>query len=230
MNLKWCVTNVSALSNIYLLDPRFATRLVCTFLAFVALLTNSTRAQADVIFTDRAAFEAGLPAGFYHDDFTSAPNAIGSPAANYFGSGGSPSIGYSISSPGGLFIGPLSTSPPSKFIGPWEDFDDMLVTFNTSVYRVGISIALEDAFGPVAGSVIVDFGSGASAVLNAPGTGNFSFIGIYSDTPLTSMTIRGQGGGVFTNTTGLTSAVPEPGSMSLLALCLAACSIWRLRP
>lgn len=198
-------------------------RVLVRLSALATLLAACASAQADMIFVDRTAFEAGLPTGFYTDDFSSAPNAIGSPAGSYFGSGGLPSIGYSISAAGGLFIAPILSEPAAKFIGPWEDMDDLVVTFNRPVYRVGIEVNLEDFAGPRSGTVFLDFSSGASASINVPNTGNFAFIGLYSDTPLSSMTIRAQGGGVFTNTTRLTIAVPEPSSALLLACCAAVC-------
>lgn len=209
---------------------RIRTLLKCLALTAVHLAGSSSALLADVIFTDRTAFEAGLPAGYFKDDFSSASVAVGSPADSYVGVGGSPVIGYTITAPtGGLFIGQLLGEPTAKFIGPWEDTDDMLVSFNTAnVYRVGIDLAVEDAFGPVARSVTFDFSSGVTATISLPASSNFSFLGLYSDTPLSWMSVRAVGGGVFTNTTRLTTAVPEPSS-GLMALVIVCATLRRGR-
>lgn len=205
--------------------------LVCLSLLTVQFFCwNGRVAQANIIFTDRAAFEAGLPSGFYKDDFSSASIAVSSPELNYVGIGGTPTIGTTVTAPsGGLFIGQLLGELTAKFIGPWEDTDDLMVAFNTAnVYRVGIDVAIEDFNGPVAGDVTFDFSSGATATLSLPASSNFSFLGIYSDTPLSWMKLRAVGGGVFTNTTRLTTAVPEPSS-GLMAMGIVGAICWRRR-
>jgi hypothetical protein len=189
------------------------------------LAVAGRQANADLIFTDRAAFEAGLPAGYFFNDFSDAPDAVGSPAFSYSASGGAPVVGYSLTAPtGGLFIGPLSADPnPPKFIGPWEDTEDLIISFTTgNVYRAGIEVFIEDFDSRLAGDVTIDFSNGSSTVLSVPAVGDFGFIGIYSQTPLTSMTIRAQGGGVFTNTTSMYAAIPEPSSAALVALAVGA--------
>ena len=90
-------------------------------LALVLLQWNSLSARADILFTDRAAFEAGLPSGFFIDTFASAQDAVSAPAPSYSNSGGTPTIGYSITAPsGGLFIGQRVDLPGTKLLGPWE--------------------------------------------------------------------------------------------------------------
>lgn len=189
-------------------------------------------AQADILFTDRAAFEAGLPSGYFFNDFSTAPDAIFDPVGSYSISGGSPEVGYTFTAPpGGLFIATFSGDPNSpKFIGPWEDIDDLVINFNTNnVFRAGIEIFIEDFDNRLAGDVTVDFSNGVSTVVNVPDVGDYAFIGIYSDTVLTSMTIRAVGGGVFTNTTSMYAAIPEPSSLMLCGVAMGALAL-RRRP
>jgi len=201
-------------------------------MAFFTAMSLERKLYADLLFTDRAAFEAGLPSGYFFNDFADAPDAIFGPAASYSASGGSPLVGYTFSGPpGGLFIAPFTGDANSpRFIGPWEDSDDLLITFNTgNVFRAGLEIFIEDFDDRLAGSVTVDFGNGTSTVVNVPEVGDYAFIGIYSDTPLSWMAIRAVGGGVYTNTTSMYAAIPEPSSLLLCGISIVAMAVRRRR-
>jgi hypothetical protein len=66
-------------------------------LAALAVSLASTSSAAT--FTNRAVFEASLPAGNFFNDFNSVPDAFVTPVTSITQSGGAPTIAYDITAP-----------------------------------------------------------------------------------------------------------------------------------
>ena len=219
-------TRQNAQSTLGKTSQCFKNYALASLLLVLVLQWDSISARADLIFTDRNAFEAGLPPGFFIDNFSSAQDAVGAPAPFYTNSGGTPTIQYTITAPpGGLFIGQLVNPPGAKLIGPWNDSDDLFIAFHTpNVFRVGMDIGVE-GIEPVTRDVTIDLSSGASITFSLPAV-QFSFVGVYSDVPLDWLNIRAVGNGLDLNTRLLTTAVPEPSTV-LLVLLSSGMTLWR---
>lgn len=99
-----------------------------------------------MIYTNRAAFEAGLPAGFYFNNFSTIANAFDSPVSMVTGSGGTLPVGYEITAPtAGLGVFP---DAGFKAIGNWNAAQDLIVTFNSgNVVSAGANVWLTDLAG-----------------------------------------------------------------------------------
>jgi hypothetical protein len=158
--------------------------------AVAAIFVQSTASA--ITFTDRAVFEASLPAGSYFDNFSGVPDAAEVPVPSISLSGGTPAISYEITGPpAGVGVFP---DAGFKAIGNWQPSNDVVVTFTSSnVFSAGASVWLSTITGVrVDGSITVDFSDGSTADVPSSSDTNvpFGFIGVTSTTPLTTMTIR----------------------------------------
>jgi hypothetical protein len=149
---------------------------------------------ATTTFTSRTAFESSLPVGFYFNDFSSVPDAIVAPVTSIAGSGGTPTIAYTIAAPdGGVGVFPDSELlGAAKAIGNWVQAQDVVVTFESgNVASAGASFWLSDINGVrFPGLVTVNFSNGSTMEVPSAADGPLGFFGITTtDGPLTSMTI-----------------------------------------
>lgn len=187
---------------------------------------------ATVTFTDRTAFEASLPAGFYFENFLAVPDAFNAPVPTVSGTGGTPQISSIISAPEsgvGVFPG-----TGFKAIGNWNRSQNLVVTFDSgNVFSAGGEVWLSDINGVrLAGNMTVDFANASGILLTGtvPSTtsGAFGYLGITTDEgPLTSITLRAASP-AYLNLTNVAVAVPEPSAIALLG-CAAVCGGWMWR-
>ena len=181
----------------------------------------STAATAGVTtFTSRSTFEASLPAGSFFNNFNGTTPTF-TPIPSISGTGGSPSIGYTITAPSAG----VAAFPDTGFtaLGNWGSSNSMIVTFNTgNVGSAGGDIWLSDIDGNrLAGTVTVNFSDGSSVAVPSTTTGAFGFAGITTtDSILTTMTIVADPGGEYLNMSNFSVAVavPEPSSIMLAGL------------
>jgi hypothetical protein len=179
---------------------------------------------ATTTYTSRSSFESSLPAGAFFNNFSSVPDAISSPVTSVTGTGGSPTVGYTITAPtAGLGVFP---DAGFKAVGNWGSSNDVVVAFDTgNVFSAGGDIWISDINGNrLAGTVTVNFSDGSTVAVPSTTSGPFGFAGITTDSaPLTSMTVVGLGGSSFLNVSNFSvAAVPEPSSMAATALAVAA--------
>jgi hypothetical protein len=185
----------------------------------IAGLLSAT--AATTTFTDRTTFENSLTNAFFNN-FNSVPDAFSSPVASVTGTGGTPSMEYTITAPtGGLGVFP---DTGFKAIGNWNQANSIIFTFNTgNIFSAGGDLWLSDVNGNrLAGNITVSFSDGLStlASLSVPSatTGAFGFAGITTDGgPLTTMTIQNSPTG-YLNISNFSVAVPEPSVISLVLL------------
>lgn len=200
-----------------------ARRIRATGLMALAVACLATVASAGVTtFTSRASFEASLPAGNYFNNFNGTTPAF-SPVPSFSGTGGTPSIGYTITAP----TTGVAAFPDTGFtaIGNWSSPNSVIVTFNTgNVFSAGGDIWISDVDGNrLAGNVTVNFSNGSTVSVPSTTTGAFGFAGISltpDSTPLSSMTVVGLGGSQYLNMTNFSAAtaVPEPSSIVLAVM------------
>lgn len=191
--------------------------------AAVGLLATGVPA-ATTIFTEMSSFEASLPAGFFYNNFSTVPDAFLSSVTSVTGTGGTPTVGYTITaSPAGVGVFP---DTGFKVVGNWGSTNDVFVSFNTgNVASAGGEFWISDINGNrLAGTVTVSFSNGTSIFVPSTTSGPFGFAGITTDSgPLTSMTVAGLGGSSYLNMTNFSvAAVPEPSSLAATALAVAA--------
>lgn len=191
------------------------------FAVGLACAVANSAAAGVTTFTSRSSFEASLPAGNYFNNFSTTPDALSGPVASVTGTGGTPSIGYTITAPtGGLGVFPDSGF---KAVGNWVQSNSMIVTFNTgNVFSAGGDIWLSDINGNrVAGTVTVNFSNGSTVAVPSTTTGAFGFAGITTDvSALSTMTIVNSPSGYLnlSNFSAAVAAVPEPSSVVLAGL------------
>lgn len=202
-----------------------ARRMHAVGLLVVGVAGLSSPASAGVTtFTSRSSFEASLPAGNYFNNFSAVPDALSSPVSSVTGTGGTPSIGYTITAPtSGLGVFPDSGF---KAVGNWNQSQPMVITFNTdNVFSAGGDIWLSDINGNrLAGTITVNYSDGSSVSVPSTTTGSFGFAGITTDvSALSTMTILNNAGGYLnvSNLSVATAAVPEPSSIALAAVGVA---------
>jgi hypothetical protein len=191
--------------------------------AAIGLLATGADA-ATTTYTSRSSFEASLPAGSFFNNFSSVPDAFLSPVTSVTGTGGTPTVGYTITAPtAGLGVFP---DAGFKAIGNWGSSNSIVVGFDTgNVASAGGEIWISDINGArLAGTVTVNFSDGSSIAVPSTTSGPFGFAGITTDSgPLTSMTVVGLGGSSYLNLSNFSvAAVPEPSSMAATALAVAA--------
>lgn len=176
-------------------------------------------AQADVIYTDRVAFESALPAGFYFNDFSGLATSIG-PEASIAQSGGSPTVGYNVSAAGGLGVFDVA-GEPFKSLGNWFPLNSVVVQFDTNnVNAAGANLWLTDVNGDrIAGTINVVYSNSTNGVVNSSTSGNLGYFGITSANIFGSVTFSTGANDVFVNFSNFSVAsIPEPSSLLLLGL------------
>jgi len=176
-------------------------------------------AQADVIYTDRVAFESALPPGFYFNDFSGLATSIG-PEASIAQSGGSPTVGYTVSASGGLGVFDVS-GEPFKSLGNWFPLNNVVVQFDTNnVNAAGANLWLTDVNGDrVAGTINVVYRNGTNGVVNSTASGNLGYFGIIATNTFEGVTFSTGANDVFVNFSNFSvAAVPEPASLLLVGL------------
>lgn len=197
-----------------------ARRIRATGLMALAVACLATVASAGVTtFTSRASFEASLPAGNYFNNFSAVPDAFNSPVNSVTGTGGTPTIGYTITAPtSGLGVFP---DAGFKAVGNWNQGQSMIFTFNTgNVFSAGGDIWISDINGNrLAGDVTVNFSNGSTVSVPSTTTGAFGFAGITTtDAPLTTMTVVNSQTGYLNVSNFSVAAVPEPSSIVLAVM------------
>ena len=197
-----------------------ARRIRATGLLALSLACLASVAPAGVTtFTSRASFEASLPAGNFFNNFSTVPDAFNSPVSSVSGTGGTPSIGYTITAPSaGLGVFP---DAGFKAVGNWNQAQPVVVTFNTgNVFSAGADVWLSDINGTrLEGTITVIYSDGSSVLVPSTTTGASGFAGITTDVAaLSTMTFVNNPGG-YLNVSNLSVApVPEPSSLALAVL------------
>jgi hypothetical protein len=189
-------------------------RVCVAFLAAVSVLSGTTRAQSTT-FTDRAAFEASLPAGFYANNFDGTTPTFTPITGGVNGSGGTPTATYTVNA----VTSGVAAFPDTGFtaLGNWTSTENLVVTMTSgNVVSAGAEIWLSDINGNrLDGSVIVDFSDGSQITVPSATSGAFGFAGVTADAPLSTMTLNAVSG-QFLNITNLSvAAVPEPSAVAL---------------
>ena len=199
----------------------------CVAAAIAAGLLAQTATAATTTYTSRSSFESSLPAGNYFNNFNGTTPTFAPILGGVSGTGGTPSIGYTITAP----TAGVAAFPDAGFtaIGNWGSSNSMIVSFNTgNVFSAGGDIWISDVNGNrLAGTVTVNFSDGSTVAVPSTTSGAFGFAGITTDSaPLTSMTVVGLGGSSYLNMSNFSvAAVPEPSSIAATALAVAAMGV-----
>ena len=191
------------------------TRLVAAVFAGAAFGVS-----AQTVFTSESAFVAALSAGYYQENFSGLTPFNGSPISSLSFGGGTPAVGYQISSgAGGLFI---NNDSGLNAVGNWVQSFDLTVTFTSpNVYAVGAGFYLNDINGVNQNGIIsITFSDGTAGTAPSSASGPYGFFGVIAATPITSMTVSENAAG-FLNMANLyteASPVPEPATAGLVFL------------
>jgi MYXO-CTERM domain-containing protein len=190
----------------------------CVAAAIGAGLLAQGATAATTTYTSRSSFESSLPAGSFFNNFSSVPDALASPVTSVTGTGGTPTVGYTITAPtAGLGVFP---DAGFKAVGNWNLGQPVVVTLNTgNVFSAGADIWLSDINGNrLAGTITVNYSDGSSVLVPSTTTGAFGFAGITTDVAaLSTMTIQ-NAPGAYLNMSNLSVAVPEPSSIVLAVM------------
>jgi hypothetical protein len=176
-------------------------------------------AQADVIYTDRVAFESALPPGFYFNDFSGLATSIG-PEVLISQFGGTPIVSFSANAAGGMGIFDVP-GEPFKSLGNWFPLNDINVQFNSfNVNAAGGNLWLTDVNGDrIAGTINVAYSNGTNGVVNSTTSGPLGYFGITSANFFSSVAFSTGANDVFVNFSNFSVAsVPEPASLLLVGL------------
>jgi hypothetical protein len=195
----------------------------CVAAAIAAGLLAQTATAATTTYTSRSSFESSLPAGSFFNNFSSVPDAFASPVTSVTGTGGTPTVGYTITAPtAGLGVFP---DAGFKAVGNWNLGQPVVVTLNTgNVFSAGADLWLSDINGNrLAGTITVNYSDGSSVLVPSTTTGAFGFAGITTDVAaLSTMTIQNAPGAYLNMSNLSVAAVPEPSSIAATALAVAA--------
>jgi hypothetical protein len=195
----------------------------CVAAAIAAGLLAQTASAATTTYTSRSSFESSLPAGSFFNNFSSVPDAFASPVTSVTGTGGTPTVGYTITAPtAGLGVFP---DAGFKAVGNWNLGQPVVVTLNTgNVFSAGADLWLSDINGNrLAGTITVNYSDGSSVLVPSTTTGAFGFAGITTDVAaLSTMTIQNAPGAYLNMSNLSVAAVPEPSSIAATALAVAA--------
>ena len=198
--------------------------LFCALLGLLVVFSTGTTQASITTYTNRAAFISQLQPGYFEDTFSGVTNGsiIGASTTR---SGNGYSVTYTAPT-NGLYSAPaaMSTGDPG---------DNLIASLSANSYAVGGYFYLSDTNGnyqPFTGFNIsavaangIDPNSSLSAVNSVT-----NFFGWISTTPITSVTVSGNGDSSFNPRYSTMSdvfvggasqaSVPEPGSLSLLLL------------
>jgi hypothetical protein len=195
----------------------------CVAAAIGAGLLAQTATAATTTYTSRSSFESSLPTGSFFNNFSSVPDAFASPVTSVTGTGGTPTLGYTITAPtAGLGVFP---DAGFKAVGNWNLGQPVVVTLNTgNVFSAGADLWLSDINGNrLAGTITVNYSDGSSVLVPSTTTGAFGFAGITTDVAaLSTMTIQNAPGAYLNMSNLSVAAVPEPSSIAATALAVAA--------
>jgi len=197
----------------------------CVAAAIGAGLLAQTATAATTTYTSRSSFESSLPAGSFFNNFSSVPDAVAIPVTSVTGTGGTPTLGYTITAPtAGLGVFP---DAGFKAVGNWNLGQPVVVTLNTgNVFSAGADLWLSDINGNrLAGTITVNYSDGSSVLVPSTTTGAFGFAGITTDVAaLSTMTIQNAPGAYLNMSNLSVAAVPEPSS-SIAATALAVAAL-----
>lgn len=196
---------------------------IATVAAF-ALATTATQAAVFNTYSDEASFLSALQAGAYTETFASqTPSAV--PTSLNF-SGGTPSIGYTLSSPGDkLYIVPASAGF-DKSVGQENlSFPVVVGGFSQPINALGGYFFNTDTSdvpqsGTLALSLIDSGGTYSFGNLTSPTTGPGTFFGFITTAPITSLSYDSATAQRWTSVANLTVgfvAVPEPSEYAAVA-------------
>ena len=195
----------------------------CVAAAIGAGLLAQTATATTTTYTSRSSFESSLPTGSFFNNFSSVPDAFASPVTSVTGTGGTPTLGYTITAPtAGLGVFP---DAGFKAVGNWNLGQPVVVTLNTgNVFSAGADLWLSDINGNrLAGTITVNYSDGSSVLVPSTTTGAFGFAGITTDVAaLSTMTIQNAPGAYLNMSNLSVAAVPEPSSIAATALAVAA--------
>lgn len=201
----------------------------CRAVVTLAFMLSASAAQAAIVsYGSRAAFDAAFPGAAVEgwDGYgtgTIFPNGSSSAGIAYNSSSGDAIVTAVF----------LPSTPPNGLgnttLGYFGSSDTMTFTFASPVSAFGIDIntfatadgaySATTSLADIVDSVFDPFGGG--------GTGQF--VGFSSNLPFTSVTIAPTAGFSYTLDTLRDVPLPEPGSLSLLATCLAGLFAGRKR-
>jgi hypothetical protein len=197
----------------------------CVAAAIGAGLLAQTASAATTTYTSRSSFESSLPTGSFFNNFSSVPDAVASSVTSVTGTGGTPTLGYTITAPtAGLGVFP---DAGFKAVGNWNLGQPVVVTLNTgNVFSAGADLWLSDINGNrLAGTITVNYSDGSSVLVPSTTTGAFGFAGITTDVAaLSTMTIQNAPGAYLNMSNLSVAAVPEPSS-SIAATALAVAAL-----
>jgi len=190
----------------------------CVAAAIGAGLLAQGATAATTTYTSRSSFESSLPAGNYFNNFNGTTPTFAPIPGGVSGTGGTPSIGYTITAP----TAGVAAFPDAGFtaIGNWGSSNNVVVALNTgNVFSAGADIWLSDINGNrLAGTITVNYSDGSSVLVPSTTTGAFGFAGITTDVAaLSTMTIQ-NAPGAYLNMSNLSVAVPEPSSIVLAVM------------
>ena len=215
--------------------PRSLTPLRLAALAALAFASTATQAAVVITYSDEASFLSALQAGAYTETFASqTPNA--SPISLNF-SGGTPAIGYTMSSPSDfLYIVPASAGF-DKGVGQNTLTSPVVVgSFSRPINALGgyffnTDISSVPQSGTLALSLTDSGGTYAFGTPTSPTTGPGTFFGFINTVPITSLSLDSATDQRWTGVAHLTvgfAAVPEPSEYAAVAgLALGAFALAR---
>lgn len=207
------------------------------FILALSLLAGSGAPAAIIQFTDRAAFLAALPPGYFSTDFSSL-TAGDQTVTHVTLNGGSPSLNVIVASRNGadsaagetLWL--ADTGNVVTGLGNSTTFSDQLAISAPSFTAIGGDWFLADIDDDyVAGGVTLTFSD--STVFNVASTSQpGSFRGYISDAPLSGLKVSAPDPNLtngWVTIDNLVVSVPEPGSAVFLGLALTGMFLRRRR-
>jgi hypothetical protein len=187
------------------------TRTILSAITAASLVLLATSAPAaSTIYTDPASFLAGVGA-YYHEDFSGLPDGDNDAPLN-FSQGG---FSYVMNSIG---LGNDEFWVQNNRIQSMLDTQSILITFTSgNVFAVGGHMWAGDvSANPIASQLEITLSDGTVTALTSASTADFR--GFISPVPLTSIQLTAPGVGRYATLDHLYVAVPEPGSLALLAV------------